>query len=622
MIPAHASADSYVLDDRTPFPAAAAVARIVARRCRDLGHESEVWREILAQREPDDRHYLEAIRQTGHSVFYYQMQQLYNWAIARTGANGPEDFCREVGRSYTEADTVIGESIYPFLQAGLSGSGGVRATAVDLMVGHMLRQGGNKYEVTQEFKPDHVLLQIKYARPAVIGAYLQQYGLEPQRCFRNSFFTMLGGAENFAGKMVADYDPKALKYGVEGTAGFVRFPIRSTARFAFETLTQTLVGYIRGVHQRQQSAEAGLLESSLVIGSRVMREVWERVRRASRTDEIVLLRGESGTGKSFIARKIHELSPRRDKPLIEVALTSDVGSDNFVQSNLFGHERGAFTGATETKQGLFSLADGGTIFLDEIGDASAELQAKLLRVIETSTFKRLGGVRDIHVDIRIVAATNRDLEQMVQSGAFRQDLYYRINVIPVQLPPLRERAEDVPALAQFLLARLPGAAGKRLRPELSDQLRHYAWPGNVRELEHALKHALAMCDEGEVEPADFPQAVRAALSNIGGTAAAAPPLPPLSGTSKSPLINVDALRRAIRAAPSPGQLSSGRGFDVPAHVEHAKRVWLETLIDELSGDLALIGLFWDRSSEKTLRNLVREYGLADRLSAARDRART
>ena len=294
-----AAENPFVLDDRSPFQAAAAVARIVARRCRDLSSEDEVWDEILALREPDDRHYLQAIRQTGHSVFYYQLQQLYEWAIGRSGAKGPQDFCREVGRCYAEADAVIGESIYPFLQAGLSGSGGARATAAELIASHMKRHGGNKYAVEHDLKGEFILLRIRYAHPEIIGPYLRQYGLDPAQCFKNSFFTMLGAAENFAGKMVADYDPQGLKFAAEGTAGFIRLPIVSSARFAFETLTQTLVRDIRGVHQRQQSAEAGLVDNSLIIGSRVMRDMWERVRRASRTDEIVLLRGESGTGRAL-----------------------------------------------------------------------------------------------------------------------------------------------------------------------------------------------------------------------------------------------------------------------------------------------------------------------------------
>jgi transcriptional regulator with PAS, ATPase and Fis domain len=147
--------------------------------------------------------------------------------------------------------------------------------------------------------------------------------------------------------------------------------------------------------------------------------------------------GKTGTGKSHLARRIHLLSKRRDKPFIEVALTSDIGADNLIESELFGHEKGAFTGASEQKQGLFSLADGGTIFLDEIGDATADLQAKLLRVLEMKRFRRLGGVKDLEVDVRVIVATNRDLERAVADGKFRQDLYYRLNVISIRLPALR-----------------------------------------------------------------------------------------------------------------------------------------------------------------------------------------
>ena len=360
------------------------------------------------------------------------------------------------------------------------------------------------------------------------------------------------------------------------------------------------------------------LGSGLVADSSSMQETWKRIRRASLSNELVLLRGESGTGKSFIARKIHALSKRRERPFVEVCLTSDVGSDNMVQSDLFGHEKGAFTGATEQKLGLFALADGGTIFLDEIGDATSALQAKLLRVIETGTFKRLGGTTDLQVDVRVITATNRDLETMVKAGDFREDLYYRVGVIPIQLPPLRERRADIPSLAEYLLGRCQrGRSGvpKRMAAGLAALLVDYPWPGNIRELDHSLRYAVAMAEEPAITTADLPDVVQDALERRAGPA---PLTADATENGERPMIDIAQLRSAIRgmrpAADTPPHAD-------PAHIEHAKRIWLATLIDECGGDLGLIARFWDRSAEKTLRNQVRAYGLADELAAARARGR-
>jgi DNA-binding NtrC family response regulator len=338
----------------------------------------------------------------------------------------------------------------------------------------------------------------------------------------------------------------------------------------------------------------------------------------------MLLLGESGTGKSFVARRIHELSPRADRPFVEVGLTSDVGSDNMVQSDLFGHEKGAFTGASEYKEGLFSLADGGTIFLDEIGDASPEVQAKLLRVIESSTFKRLGGVRDIRVDVRVIAATNRDLDAMVREGSFREDLYYRLKVIPVTLPPLRERPEDIVPLVDYLLERAAprGGAPRTFAPGLAARLADYPWPGNIRELDNALRHASAMAAGDEVTAADFPSPVRDCLG-AGGPAREPAVVPPgddqAAPAGAGPVIDAEALRAAIRSTDPLSEAMVEHPEEVPAHFAHAKRVYLEALIDECGGDLALISRFWDRSSEKTMRKLVREMGLEEKLNLARSR---
>lgn len=393
----------------------------------------------------------------------------------------------------------------------------------------------------------------------------------------------------------------------------------ASSDFAYDWLTARLLGLLQRMRARQQlEIEERELEDDLVIASPAMSQTWDRVRRASRSDETVLLLGESGTGKTFIARKIHELSSRRHGPFVNVGLTSDLGSENLVQSTLFGHERGSFTGATERKQGLFSLADKGTILLDEVGDASHELQAKLLRVIETGTFRRLGGVEDIRADVRVIAATHRDLEQKVRDKTFREDLYFRLNVIPVRLPPLRERRESIPALAQYLLKRIT-AKGRttHLAPGLLDQLLLYPWPGNIRELDHALRHATAMSDTGTIDLSHFPPEIR---NHLDGTACVPVPVG-AAPDLESPILNMENLRRAIRATDALALGREPQPCRFPAHIDYARKQYLTALIEAFDGDLSVIGHFFDRGSEKTLRNLIRSFGLESALQTARSRSK-
>jgi DNA-binding NtrC family response regulator len=608
-----------VLDDRAPYEAAECVVRIIARLSPQRLDEQAVWQLIYDGVGQRERQYVDAIRRTRHSIFYHQMQQLYEFGLRHLKTVDRRGFCAAIGRDYT--GRVIDESIYPLLQMAVAPQPGFQAAVIKMIRAHLGRHAGDKYVTTAELSPRAIRLGLTWGQPQEMAAYLRQYGLDPANCFANSFYFLVGAADRYASMVVAGYDSSAFNCELTGQSGWMSIPIGQDDRFAFDKLIGTLMGYVREVESGRLSAiQETDLEDSLVTRSPVMHQTWQRIRRASLSEEIVLLRGESGTGKSFIARRIHTLAHRRDKPFIEVGLVSDIGSDNLVQSNLFGHEKGAFTGATEQKQGLFSLADGGTIFLDEIGDASSEVQAKLLRVIESSTFKRLGGVRDLRVNVRIIAATNRDLERMVREGTFRQDLYYRLNVIPVLLPPLRHRSEDVPALAQYLLshavARAPGVH-KTLGPQLAARLRSYPWPGNIRELEHAIKHALAMSDSDEISAGDFPPAIGAYLAGASTETESNGAIEP----AVAPVINEPALRQAIRASDPIAMGSTDHAYRLPAHIMHARRVYLSALIDELHGDLALIGLFWDRTSEKTLRKLVRELGLSDQLAAARGRGK-
>jgi nitrogen regulation protein NR(I) len=234
-----------------------------------------------------------------------------------------------------------------------------------------------------------------------------------------------------------------------------------------------------------------------------MQEVYKAIGRVAASDVTVLLRGESGTGKELVARAIHHYSRRAGRPFVAVSGAAIPGT--LLETELFGHERGAFTDARERKLGKLELAHGGTLYLDEVGDMPLDLQVKLLRVLQERTFERLGGQEPIRVDLRVLAATNRDLQALMGEGRFRDDLYYRLNVVTLQLPPLRERREDIPLLAEHFLAKYAGDLGERaLAPEALDRLVGYDWPGNVRELENVVQRAMVMARGGVVLPEHLP----------------------------------------------------------------------------------------------------------------------
>jgi len=240
-----------------------------------------------------------------------------------------------------------------------------------------------------------------------------------------------------------------------------------------------------------------------------MRQVFEMIGRVAKSNATILIRGESGTGKELVASAIHYNSLRADKPFIKVNLAAL--PETLVESELFGHERGAFTGALQRKQGRFEMAQGGTIFLDEIGDLSPNVQLKLLRVIQEREFMRLGGNTTLKADVRLITATHRDLEQAVSKGLFREDLYYRLNVFPIYLPPLRERRADIPLLAEHFLAKSSGEHQKqvkRLSAPALDLLMQYPWPGNVRELENILERAVLVCDEDTILSVHLPSSLQ------------------------------------------------------------------------------------------------------------------
>jgi DNA-binding NtrC family response regulator len=245
--------------------------------------------------------------------------------------------------------------------------------------------------------------------------------------------------------------------------------------------------------------------SANILGeSPLIRAAIQTAQRASGTNSTVLLLGESGTGKEVFAHTIHQWSPRRDKPFVVVNCVAL--SEHLLESELFGHEKGAFTGAHQAKKGKFEAAHGGTVFLDEIGDMPSSLQSKLLRVLQDHEFERVGGTRPLSTDIRVLAATNRELDEAVRAGRFRADLFYRLNVIRIVLPPLRERREDIPGLAQHFMARY-GAETKRpvrrITADAMDLLRRHDWPGNVRELANTIERAVVLCAGDTIAPADL-----------------------------------------------------------------------------------------------------------------------
>ncbi|HEV8726441.1 MAG TPA: sigma-54 dependent transcriptional regulator [Candidatus Binatia bacterium] len=305
----------------------------------------------------------------------------------------------------------------------------------------------------------------------------------------------------------------------------------------------------------------------LVVGkSARMNEAVETARKAAASKSTVLLLGESGTGKEIFARSIHNWSERKDMPFIAI---NCVGlSKELLESELFGHEKGAFTGAHELKRGKMELAHSGTVFLDEVGDISPELQTKLLRFLQEREFERVGGTKPVSVDVRIVAATNRDLERAVSDGRFRLDLYHRLNVIPITLPPLKERKEDISSLTQYFMRRFSQEAKKtfsEISQDVLEKLGTYEWPGNVRELANVIERAVVLGQEPRIEIRDLP-------SRIAGTESVAP---------KTNLSYREALEICRREVILRALSQSGRNRATAARALGLHEKYLATLIKNL-----------------------------------------
>ncbi|MDH3687053.1 MAG: sigma-54 dependent transcriptional regulator [Myxococcales bacterium] len=280
------------------------------------------------------------------------------------------------------------------------------------------------------------------------------------------------------------FEPDAVQFAVE----------RALEHRALECENQSL--------RRAVDKTANL--GDLIGASPAMRDIFALIRKLAHNRSSVLITGESGTGKEVIARTIHFHGSRADAPFVPINCTAI--PEGLLESELFGHVRGAFTGAHTTKQGLFEKANGGTLFLDEIGDMGAGVQSKLLRVLQDREVRPVGGTKSVHVDVRIIAATNQDLEAEMRASRFREDLYYRLNVIPIHVPPLRERPEDIPALAETFLKRHGDGTSYKLSPEALRALKGQTWRGNGRELENAIERAIALAEGTEIQLSDLPHA--------------------------------------------------------------------------------------------------------------------
>ncbi len=304
--------------------------------------------------------------------------------------------------------------------------------------------------------------------------------------------------------------------------GTVESAVKATRLGAYDfiekplSLEKTVLAVRNALDRQRLELENRALRQTLeqryeIVGeSPVIHALRAQIQSAAPSHGRVLIRGESGTGKELIARAIHRQSLRADKPFVEVNCAAI--PEELIESELFGHEKGAFTGATTKRRGKFDLADGGTIFLDEVGDMSLKTQAKVLRVLQEQTFERVGGTEILTVDVRVIAASNKTLEEEIQKGSFREDLFYRLNVIPFEIPPLRERKEDIPLLATYFLHLFSEEYGKReknLSPEALDLLLQHPWPGNVRELRNVMERMVIMVPQDTIQDFDLAPSLRA-----------------------------------------------------------------------------------------------------------------
>lgn len=359
--------------------------------------------------------------------------------------------------------------------------------------GHEVREAADGYKalgVLNEFEPDILLTDLKM--PLMDGITLIQKARETRpdlTCIVMTAFASVDTAVDAMKSGANDYLTKPLNFdAVELTLQ------RNLERIQ---MARELVE-LRNQQEKQTATK--------IIGkSTPIREMLQLVEQVAASRATILVSGESGTGKEMIARRLHDLSPRKNKPFM--AIHCAALPETLLESELFGHEKGSFTGANAMRRGRFEEADGGTLFLDEIGEISPSTQVKLLRFLQTKQFERVGGNQTITVDVRIVAATNRELAQEVNDGNFREDLYYRLNVINIEAPPLRARRSDIPLLVKHFVgvyARENAKIIEGIDPEVMDILEHHDWPGNVRELENVIERAAVLCDSATIQPSHLP----------------------------------------------------------------------------------------------------------------------
>jgi two-component system response regulator AtoC len=351
---------------------------------------------------------------------------------------------------------------------------------------------------------------------------------------------------------------------------------------------------------RAQQPPSGGGRFGLIGRSPVLEHVFAVIEKVADTPSTVLISGESGTGKELIARALHQNSSRQGGPFIKINCAAI--PKTLMESELFGYDKGAFTGAVGSKPGRFELADGGTLFLDEIGEIPVEMQVKLLRVLQESEFERVGGIKTIKVDVRLVTATNRDLQREVGSGAFREDLYYRLNVVPIHLPPLRERKGDIPLLVEHFIARFNERLKKQITGIDDDALARltaHPWPGNIRELENVLERTILFCEGPRIRASDLPPELSAAAAAALAAAAPMPgallPVPPPSTT----------------ATPATGVRASSLKELVRQETERVERELIVRALEETGGNVTQAARKL-KISRKSLQNKMKEFGLRDR----------
>jgi two-component system response regulator AtoC len=377
-----------------------------------------------------------------------------------------------------------------------------------------------------------------------------------------------------------------------------RFHLRRENRRLIEQLEQ-YTGYLNNeIH--------GAFDFGQIVGqSSALGEVLAKVEQVATTASTVLLRGETGTGKELVAHAIHINSPRAEKPFVRVNCAAL--APGILESELFGHEKGAFTGAVARRPGRFELADGGTLFLDEVGDLPMEVQIKLLRALQEREFERVGGTETIRVDVRVVSATNRDLETMIDTGAFREDLYYRLNVFPIHLPALRERIDDLPPLVDHFVAKFARSTGKRVvgcTGEAMDKLRAYSWPGNVRELENIIERGMILVKGERLDAGDLDFGRRAQQG-----AASAIPVPFARAREQTqPMPHLPPVAGATFAAPAASDPTASGSRPLSERLADEERREIVAAVDKSNGNIALAARLLG-INRSTLYYRLRKHGL-------------